>query len=274
MLSSPTISIHLVPRAMLSLSPEDAARMPLRNQTRRSRDSAHTAFSPTLTCDRGDFPSAGASTSPQPVPVGSSRLTPRRTRALPFHVTAHTRPEGDVDTWLISQPSGVLMWSQPVPSGHEAVTPCRTITLPITVTVHTIVSSGSPLGMSLPPTAMSMKGSSAWSLCTPGTADHESVAAYRLYRIHFLRLTHDVRPLLAEYWAGKSTAYVQPCLSSVFPLKLESTYHSDSHCHASDGSLTPFFGLAIVPSIELKLGRSVGRRLGPKPSMGFHRWFS
>ena len=162
MLSSPTISIHLVPRAMLSLSPEDAARMPLRNQTRRSRESAHTAFSPTLTCDRGDLPSAGASTSAHPVPAGSSLLTPSRTSARPFHVTAQTRPEGDVATWLISQPSGVLMCSQPVPSGHEAVTPCRTITRPITVTVHTTVSSGFPLGMSRPPTAMSMNGSSAW----------------------------------------------------------------------------------------------------------------
>ena len=44
------------------------------------------------------------------------------------------------------------------------------------------------------------------SLCRGGTTDHESVATYFRYRIHFRRLTQDVKPFLALYSAGKSTA--------------------------------------------------------------------
>jgi hypothetical protein len=47
MVSLPSISIHFVPLAMLSLSPEEAARTPLQNHTGRSRESAQTLFSPT-----------------------------------------------------------------------------------------------------------------------------------------------------------------------------------------------------------------------------------
>ena len=36
-------------------------------------------------------------------PVGSSLVTPNLTRTFPFQVTAHAKPEGETEIWLISQ---------------------------------------------------------------------------------------------------------------------------------------------------------------------------